>query len=227
MTDRIATTTETMKFFRLNKVTCEMWWKPGKSESAWDLDLSLCVLNKRGEIIKEISYLNREDSNEFYYSGDNSGKDYAGELTSEKIKINFSELPANYSRIIIMMNIYDAIYKRQDLSMVKEIELKIWDSEIEDVQFECPIKTNKISFMENMEFLDKTGMIVAEFMKVKGGKWIFRLIGESVPRIDSISDLKELIAKKYVNNTNSKKTWKDFLEELYPHKSLIRRLLRL
>ena len=89
MTDRIATTTETMKFFRLNKVTCEMWWKPGKSESAWDLDLSLCVLNKRGKIIKEISYLNREDSNEFYYSGDNSGKDYAGELTSEKIKINF------------------------------------------------------------------------------------------------------------------------------------------
>ena len=126
-----------------------------------------------------------------------------------------------------MMNIYDAIYKRQDLSMVKEIELKIWDSEIEDVQFEYPIKTHKISFRENIGYLDKTGMIVAEFVKVKGGKWSFQLVEKAVPRIDKIADLKALIAKKYVNTTNAKKTWKEFLEEVYPKKSFIRSLLRL
>lgn len=218
MAVKVMTANEIVEFPMLKKVTCEMGWKPGKSGSSWDLDQSFIILDGCGKILKDVSYMHPEKSEEFHFRGDNAGKDEEGKFSDEKISINFLKLPEHYHRIVVIMNIYEAIYKRQDLSMIKEMYLKFWDSKIEDIQVEVPIKINK------KEYLDKTGMIVGEFYK-EGGRWKFQAIEKAVSRVEAISDMKSMIAKKYINQINSEKTWDEFLKEVCPERSFLRRLL--
>lgn len=54
----------------LQRVTCGMGWRPSGSSRTWDLDQSIIVLGRNGRFIKEISYRNKERSEEFRYHGD-------------------------------------------------------------------------------------------------------------------------------------------------------------
>lgn len=192
----------------LRRVTCGMGWKPSGSGSTWDLDQSLVVIDESGEYVKQISYMSTERSHEFYYHGDDLvGGSGGNSDDDEKIDISFQELSPKYDRLIVIMNIYEAFCKWQDLSMVKDAYIHLWDVDSKKDLVEYRIENSA-------KFKDKTGMFVGEFYK-KDGEWEFQAIGEPV-RVRAISDMVEIIQRKYANVSTKEQSWEEFLATSTP-----------
>lgn len=190
----------------LRKVTAGMGWKPsGYNENDWDLDQSLIVIDKNGRVANEISWRNKERSREFFYHGDDlvGGSGY-GEQDDEQIDINFQNLSSNYSRIIVVMNIYRAFEKRQKLSQVHNAYIRLRDENTGKELVEYRIENTP-------QFDNMTGMIVGEFYK-ENGEWVFKAIGEPVC-VSSIDRLVGIVAQKFADDIWAKKKWEDFLKE--------------
>lgn len=188
---------------QLRRVSAGMGWNPRGSNYDWDLDLSMLVVNSRGDVVKEISWRNKERSHEFYYYGDDlvGGSGYGGN-DDEKIDINFQNLPSSYEKIVVVMNIYEAFSKRQNLTMVRDAYIHLTNTDTSKELVEYPIE-------QTAQFAGKTAMFVGEFYK-ENGEWSFRAIGEPVC-VRHLSELGNMVRDKYSNPTDSQKTWEEFL----------------
>lgn len=190
----------------LQNVMCGMGWKPSKSGHRWDLDQSIVVLDNNGRYVKQISYHKPESSNEFVYHGDDttggSGKKGKKNEDDEQIDINFVQLNPSYGRLIVIMNIYEAYNKQQDLSMVKDAYIHLYDVNTQKELAEYSIENSS-------KFEKKTGMFVGEFYK-ENGEWEFTAIGEPA-RVRDISEMVEIIKKKYSSTETMNQSWEEFL----------------
>ena len=198
----------------LKEVRCGMGWKPSSSGHSWDLDQSIIVVDDDGRVVKEISYREPEHSREFHYHGDDLYGGSGGRKDDdEKIDINFPKLDPSYDRIIVIMNIYEALRKSQDLSMVKNAYIHLWDVDAKKDLVEYPIeKTDK--------FKGKTGMFVGEFRK-KDGEWEFQAIGEPV-RVERIADMVEIIRRKNSKDSTANQSWEEFLAQYSQNEQQVR-----
>ena len=188
----------------LRKVTAGMGWRPSGSSKTWDLDQTLIIMDNDGKYVRQISYMNPENSKEFFYHGDDVvGGSGNGKNDDEMIDINFPKLNSNYSRIIVIMNIYQAYSKGQDLSMVRDAYIHLWDVDARKDLVEYPIENTK-------KFKNKTGMFVGEFYK-KDGEWEFQAIGEPV-RVKDIEEMVKIIKDKYSRTLTSQQSWEEFLK---------------
>ena len=195
----------------LRRVRCGMGWKPSFSSRTWDLDQSIIVVNSSGRCVKEISYREKEQSKEFYYYGDDLvGGSGRNKDDDEKIDINFSKLSPNYDRLIVIMNIFQAFSKGQDLSMVKDAYIHLYDVDAKKDLVEYPIENSA-------KFKEQTGMFVGEFYR-KDGEWEFKAIGEPA-RVERISDMIKIIEKKYSDNSTANQSWEEFLKPYQKGKS--------
>lgn len=194
---------------KLQNVTAGMGWSPsGGGSHSWDLDQTLVVMSN-GRFVKEISYRHGERSREFYYHGDDlTGGSGKGKEDDEMIDINFSMLDESYDRIIVIMNIYQAYYKSQDLSMVRNAYIHLWDVDARKDLVEYPIENTD-------KFRGKTGMIVGEFYK-DNGVWEFQAVGEPM-RVRDISEMVDIIKQKYSNIVTTEQSWEEFLDRKYSY----------
>lgn len=178
----------------LRKVTAGMGWNPSGGSHTWDLDQSVLVYDAEGNLLKEISYRHKENSAEFHYHGDDLyGGSGGGYDDDEKIDINFPNLSPRYSRLIVIMNIYQAYSKGQDLTMVKDAYIHLWDVNTGKDLVEYRIENSK-------KFAGMTGMIVGEFIK-EDGEWEFKAVGEPV-RVRDIPELISFVTKEYLKNSS-------------------------
>ena len=188
----------------LRRVTCGMGWRPSGSGETWDLDQSIVVIDRLGGYVKQISYQSPERSHEFYYHGDDLvGGSGGSSDDDEKIDINFQELNPSYGRLIVIMNIYQALSKGQDLSMVQDAYIHLWDVDANKDLVEYRIE-------DSAKFQDKTGMIVGEFYQ-KDGEWEFQAIGEAV-RVRNIAEMVGIIQRKYGYSHSKDQSWEEFLK---------------
>lgn len=191
---------------QLQNIVCGMGWQPSKSSQTWDLDQSIVVLDNDGQYVKKISWHEKERSNEFFYHGDDlvggGGKKGEKNEDDEQIDINFAQLSPNYGRLIVIMNIYEAYRKEQDLSMVKDAYIHLYDVNTQKELVEYPIDNSS-------KFKDKTGMFVGEFYK-ENDEWEFTAIGEPV-RVRDISEMVEIIQIKYSSTETISQSWEKFL----------------
>ena len=195
----------------LQNVMCGMGWKPSKSGHSWDLDQSIVVLDNNGRYVKQISYKSPEKSNEFFYHGDDltggGGKNGNKNEDDEQIDTNFAQLDPSYGRLIVIMNIYDAYSKHQDLSMVKDAYIHLYDVNTQKELAEYSIENSS-------KFEGKTGMFVGEFYK-ENGEWEFAAIGEPA-RVRDISEMVEIIKRKYSSTATINQSWEEFLNSSQP-----------
>ena len=100
------------------------------------------------------------------HMGDNLTGD--GDGDDEQILIDLSKVPADYDRIVIVVNIYDCIKRKQEFGMIKNAFIRIIDG-----------KTNrelcKYNLSEN--YSGMTAMIFGEIYR-HNGEWKFNAIGQ-------------------------------------------------
>ena len=100
------------------------------------------------------------------HMGDNLTGD--GDGDDEQILIDLSKVPAEYDRIVIVVNIYDCIKRKQEFGMIKNAFIRIVDG-----------KTNREMCKYNLSdnYSGMTAMIFGEIYR-HNGEWKFNAIGQ-------------------------------------------------
>lgn len=100
------------------------------------------------------------------HMGDNLTGD--GDGDDEQILIDLSRVPAEYDRIVIVVNIYDCIKRKQNFGMIKNAFIRIVDG-----------KTNREMCKYNLsdDYSGMTAMIFGEIYR-HNGEWKFNAVGQ-------------------------------------------------
>ena len=141
------------------------------SAAAIDCDASAFLL-KNGKL---------SGNKDIIYLGDNLTG--AGDGDDEQIVIDLARVPAEYDRIVFVVNIYQAAQRRQSFGMIQNAFIRIVDG-----------KTNqemcKYNLSENYDGM--TAMIFGEVYR-HNGEWKFNAVGSGTTD-NSVGDL----AKRYM-----------------------------
>lgn len=154
--------------------------KSGSSHSV-DCDAS-ALLCKNGRItaMGDIVYFGNltHDTGAVQHMGDNLTGE--GEGDDEQIAVDLSRLPADYDKIVFVVNIYNASSRKQHFGMIENAYIRICDDKGAEM---C--RYNLTESCDNM-----TAMIFGEMYR-KDGAWKFNAIGQ--PTTDN--DITSLAAR--------------------------------
>ena len=154
----------------------------GGSQASIDCDASALML-KNGKLTdkKDIIYFGnlKHVSGTVVHMGDNLTG--AGDGDDEQIVIELNRVPADYDRIVMVVNIYKASERNQHFGMIKNAFIRIVDSRN---------NTELCRFNLSDDYTGMTAMIFGELYR-SGGEWKFNAIGQGT----TDSSLKELLAR--------------------------------
>ncbi|MDO4632383.1 MAG: TerD family protein [Eubacteriales bacterium] len=134
-----------------------------------DCDAS-AILLKNGKFVdkSDLVYFGnlRHKSNAVIHQGDNLTG--AGEGDDEQIMIDLSRIPADYDRIVLVVNIYSAVSRGQHFGMIRNAFIRLVD-----------MRNNKEMFKYNLteDYSGMTAMIFGEVYR-HNGEWKFSAIGQ-------------------------------------------------
>ena len=108
----------------------------------------------------------RHDSNAVFHMGDNLTG--AGDGDDEQIAVDLAQVPAQYDRIVIVVNIYQAVERRQHFGMIQNAFIRLVDG-----------RNNNEMCKYNLTE-DYSGMTARIFGEVyrRNGEWKFNAIGQ-------------------------------------------------
>lgn len=141
----------------------------GSSAPAIDCDASAFML-RGGKLYntKDIVYFGnlRHSSGTVSHMGDNLTG--AGDGDDEQIIIDLARVPAEYDRIIVVVNIYQAVQRRQSFGMIRNAFIRIVDAR------------NGQEFLKYNLTEDYSGMTAMIFGEIyrHNGEWKFNAIGQ-------------------------------------------------
>lgn len=148
------------------------------SSEAFDLDLTVFLLNSEGEVAKEqdfIFYNNLVNENEAVtHSGDNiEGKD--GKL-AEEVKIQLAKLTENITRIAfaVSLNLHE---ENISFGQISNAYLKVINLDTEELVIDYDLSE---------DFAFDIAIIVGEFERGENG-WLFKSLIQSANSLEDIS----------------------------------------
>lgn len=114
------------------------------------------------------------------HTGDNVTGEGAGD--DEQVLIQLNSIPADYNRLVFVVNIYDAVKRNQHFGMIKNAYIRIVDQ-----------ATNKELLKYNLsdDYVDQKTLITGEIYR-NGNEWKFAALGNGT----TDGSLSEII-KKY------------------------------
>lgn len=178
----------------LSKIMCGYKWeeKPGPS---WDLDGSIICLDKAGRVVTTVCYYKKEfpcDGSYIHHHGDNLTG--AGKRNSDKeqIDVNLKAMSSDVERLIVIMNIYEAYNKAQDLTGISNCSMHI-----QDVSTGKDLAEFDISGTDTSRYKGMTGFYIGTFYR-DGSDWKFEAIGEAI-RAKTIKEMQEIASTYYRN----------------------------
>ena len=162
----------------LSKVVVGLGWDEVKRKrglfapkpQAIDCDASALLLQNGHLAHKDdIVYFGnlRHSSGTVQHMGDNLTG--AGDGDDEQIVIDLSKIPAQYDRIILVVNIYQAVQRKQHFGLIENAFIRLVDG-----------KTNREMCKYNLteNYSDMTAMIFGEVYRYNG-EWKFNAIGQA------------------------------------------------
>lgn len=156
-----------------NNLTLELGWRVQKMPlNALDLIKRILtrayVLDTSVIICKENKFQSLSDLVYFCHASDNSGSvNFLGKVFKnvEQFNIDFSKLPNNVDRLIVALNIYRADIRMQDFRKVKDIYIKLYDSNKNELaQYNLSNKDAKY-----------LSVLLGEFYKNSDNNWVFKV----------------------------------------------------
>ena len=163
----------------LKRVVVGLGWDMAVSGRAIDCDASAFAC-KNGKLTdkNDIVYFGHltHKSGSIVHTGDNLTG--AGEGDDEQIIVDFSKLPSDYDKIVFVVNIYQAVARKQNFGMIENAFIRIVDAE-------SNTELCKYNLSENYDGM--TAMIFGEIY-LRNGQWKFNAIGQGTKDTD-ISEL--------------------------------------
>ncbi|MBE9233533.1 TerD family protein [Cuspidothrix issatschenkoi LEGE 03284] len=178
----------------LTKLMCGLGWDVVKKSGGgffrnfggghdYDLDASVVCLDANGKLTakENIIYFGnlQHSSGSIVHTGDNLTG--AGDGDDEVIIIDLPRIPADIAKLVLVINIYDCIARKQDFTQVDNAFVRLVNS-----------ANNKELARYNLsgkEYSGMTGMVLAEVYR-HNNEWKMAAIGNGV----SVNGLGELVA---------------------------------
>lgn len=156
-------------------------WDVSATVPAFDLDITAFLLNSNKKInsAADIVYFNNKSVSGLTLSGDNRTGDGKGD--DETITINLEEIPSQYDSIEFVVNIFEAMERRQTFGMVNNSYVRLLDKDNNDREL-CRFRLKD-------EYSSSTAVIFAR-LKRDGSEWNFETIGEG----KIVKDLNDIAA---------------------------------
>ncbi|AIQ62094.1 Stress response protein SCP2 [compost metagenome] len=162
----------------LSNVIVGLGWDPAESKGLFgfkkqaniDCDASALLLNADGKLTKKsnlVCFHNKQSAcNSVVHSGDNLTGE--GDGDDEQIRVNLSAVPADVSRILVVVNIYDAVNRKQDFGMIRSAYIRVANASGGAELVKYNLTDNYSGF---------TALICGELYR-HGSEWKFAAIGE-------------------------------------------------
>lgn len=155
----------------LKKVVVGLGWDVNQYDTGgdFDLDAETFMLGDSGKVTAQGDFIYfgnlKHSSGAVEHLGDNLTG--AGEGDDEQIKINLSLIPANISRIVISVTIYEAEARRQNFGQVSNAFIRIYNEETGEEMLRYDL---------GEDFSIETAAVFGELYK-NGNEWKFNAIG--------------------------------------------------
>lgn len=155
----------------LKKIMVGLGWDVNAFDSGsdFDLDAAAFMVGENGKCPTEkefIFYGNLEHhSGAVKHMGDNLTGE--GEGDDEQIEVDLTKIPANVSRVVFTVTIYDADVRRQNFGQVSNSFIRIVDATTDQ---------ELIRYDLGEDFSIETAVVVGELYRHNGG-WKFNAIG--------------------------------------------------
>ena len=175
---------------KLSQLMCGLGWDVAKKKESFlgglfttdfDLDASVLCLNKASKIqsSEDLIYFGnlRHSSSAINHMGDNlTGK---GEGDDEQIIVNLPMIPDYIHKLIFVVNIYDAMDRKQDFSQVQNAFVRLVNLE----------KKKEIAryTLSGDSYQNQTGMLMAEICRV-GDDWDVVAKGDGI-KVHNLADI--------------------------------------
>lgn len=168
----------------LTKIMCGLGWDVTKKAGGGlfggfsnapncDLDASVMCLDDRGKVtdIANVIYFGnlKHPSGAITHLGDNLTGE--GEGDDEQIIVDLAKLPPDIAKMVFMVNIYEAVARKQDFAQVKNAFVRLVN-----------VSNNKELARYNLsglEYAGMTGMIMAEIYR-HNNEWKVGAIGNGL-----------------------------------------------
>lgn len=160
----------------LSKITVGLGWDPVTKKSFFgsrkmdiDCDASALLLDENGKLHGKnlVCFHNlKSPDGSVVHSGDNLTGE--GDGDDEQINIDLARVPAGIHKILVVVNIYDCINRKQDFGMISSAYIRVLNQMNEQ---------ELIRFNLTDNYAGRTALIVGEIYR-HGGEWKFNAIGE-------------------------------------------------
>jgi stress response protein SCP2 len=148
-----------------------------------DCDASAFLLGSNGKLSitpnqsQDVVFFNnlRHSSGAVVHQGDNLTG--AGDGDDEQILVDLTRLPQQYSSIIFVVNIYQAVQRKQHFGLIRNAFIRLVDADK---------NTELARYNLSENYSGYTAMIFGELYR-KNGEWGFNAVGQ--PTNGSVSDL--------------------------------------
>lgn len=148
------------------------WDAKSGSGDAFDLDASVIALSANGKIASDsdVIYFNnkKHSSGAIVHSGDNLTG--AGDGDDETIKLDFSKMPANIERLVVVVNIYNAEQRKQNFGQVNNAYVRLVDTT-------GGKNEEQLRFDLTEDYSGSTGIRMADIYR-HNGEWKMKAVGE-------------------------------------------------
>lgn len=157
----------------LSKVVVGLGWDVNAFDTGgdFDLDTAAFLLTDSGKVSRPEDFVFfgnlSHPSGCAQHMGDN--RTGAGEGDDEQILVDLSRIPAEYDRIVVVVNIYEAQKRNQHFGMIENAFIRLVDG-----------KTNREMLKYNLSenYSGMTAMIFGEVYR-HNGEWKFNAIGQA------------------------------------------------
>jgi len=155
----------------VRRIMAGLGWEPAREGHSIDCDASAILCGANGKITcgEDLVYFGnlKHPSKAVLHSGDNLTGE--GDGDDEEIVVNLSDIPAQYEKIVFVVNIYQAKERGQHFGMIQNAFIRIVDSE-----------TGKEILRYNLSenYSNMTALICAEIYR-KDGLWKFNAVGQA------------------------------------------------
>lgn len=164
----------------LKKIKLCLNWDPARIGSDMDVDSSVFVKENRNWDVVYFANLTHP-SGAIIHHGDNLTGENRGQEYDESIDIDLLKAQNTIDRMIIVINVYKCVARRQTLGDIKNPYLSIWD---------VNTGTKLVEYRVMSNLTNKTALVVGSLTK-EGSEWSFKAIG----RGSNASDLYELLSE--------------------------------
>jgi stress response protein SCP2 len=141
----------------------------GGGGSNVDCDASVMMLDENDRLLdkKSVIYFGNLTSKcgSVKHTGDNLTGD--GEGDDEQVLIDLSKVPSNVHKIVFVVNIYQAVQRKQHFGMIQNAFIRVVDS---------ATKTELVHYNLSDDYSGLTSLIPGEIYR-HGGEWKFAAVG--------------------------------------------------